>query len=152
MVRRVREARGWSQETLASRLKEDADLTIDQSGVARIESGKRAIRLNEVQAIAALLNIDLRLGRTPTKSEAEEANVAIDEATARLAVVEREFKDVSRQADRLRAELGSAESRLQELHVRRAEITAILQRLERNVYDAANARKRLEEMTADGDR
>ena len=59
LVRAAREAREWTQEALVRHLK-DAGLTLDQSGVARIESGKRLVRLNEVVALAKVLGIDLQ--------------------------------------------------------------------------------------------
>jgi len=78
--------------------------------------------------------------------------VAIAEAEQRLAVLDTEFAAVSQEADMLRSSLRATEARLQELHVRRAEMTAILDRLERNLYEGAKVRKQLEAMKHDGDR
>lgn len=58
-VKNAREMRGWSQEALARHLKETAGLDLHQSAVARLEGGKRAIRLNEASALAKLLGLDL---------------------------------------------------------------------------------------------
>lgn len=58
-VRLAREARGWSQESLGRRLREKSGIGVDQAAIARLEKGKRAIRLNEASALAALLGIDL---------------------------------------------------------------------------------------------
>lgn len=57
-VRAARETRGWSQEALALRLK-DEGLDIHQSGIARLEQGQRAIRLNEAAALSQILGLDL---------------------------------------------------------------------------------------------
>lgn len=50
----------WSQEALARHLRESAGIDLHQSAIARLERGERAIRFNEVTALAKLLGIDLQ--------------------------------------------------------------------------------------------
>jgi transcriptional regulator with XRE-family HTH domain len=59
-VRLAREARDWSQEALASHLRYASGVSVDQAAIARLERGKRAIRLNEASALARVLGLDLQ--------------------------------------------------------------------------------------------
>lgn len=58
-VRAAREAKGLSQEALATELANAGINVGGQSGMARIEKGARPTRLNEVVAIAQFLQIDI---------------------------------------------------------------------------------------------
>jgi transcriptional regulator with XRE-family HTH domain len=64
-LRSERDRRGWSQDELAKRLS-DKGVHVYASTIAKIESGSRAARLNEVAAVADLLevSIDTLLGRS----------------------------------------------------------------------------------------
>lgn len=138
---------------LARRVGEEMGAEIDQSGIARIESGKRAVRLNEVQAICELLSMDLHVGRTTHKSQAEDYEAAHAEAVRKRDAIEKQFARTTMQAEELRNDLSKTEKRLQDLHVQRAETTAIVLHLERRLYELADARKRAEMREAgDGDR
>jgi transcriptional regulator with XRE-family HTH domain len=55
-VRTTRERKGWTQQQLADRLVE-LDCPIDRSTIAKIESGKRGISLDEAFAFAAALGV-----------------------------------------------------------------------------------------------
>lgn len=59
-VRLAREARDWSQEGLARHLRDASGISVDQAAIARLERGKRAIRLNEASALARVLGLDLK--------------------------------------------------------------------------------------------
>ena len=61
-VRRERVRRGWSQEDVAEKLAAQSGLAIHQTGVTRIESGSRRVRLDEALALARLLDIEMRFG------------------------------------------------------------------------------------------
>lgn len=65
-VREAREGRGWSQEALARNLRDTTGIDLHQTAIARLERGERAIRFNEVAAMANLLGLDL----TPYSSTA----------------------------------------------------------------------------------
>lgn len=143
-VKAVRTARGWSQEMLARRLGEELAVEIDQSGIARIESGKRAVRLNEAQALCELLGIDLHVGRATPKSEAEDLEAALAQAQLKLAIVESDFANASEEAAQLRNALQQGDRRLQELHLRRAELTAIISHMQESLFAVADARKRFD--------
>jgi transcriptional regulator with XRE-family HTH domain len=69
MVRRVREARGWSQEMLAVQLKAHVGINLGQSGIVRIEKGERPTRLNQVVAIARFLDLDLAALYVPLEEQ-----------------------------------------------------------------------------------
>jgi len=64
-LRSERDRRGWSQEELAKRLS-DKGVHVYASTIAKIENGTRAARLNEVAAVADLLEVslDTLLGRS----------------------------------------------------------------------------------------
>lgn len=76
-VKDARDARGWSQEALARHLKETLGIELHQTGIARLERGERAIRLNEASALAKLLGLDLQqyggIGPRLTEEEYSEA-------------------------------------------------------------------------------
>jgi transcriptional regulator with XRE-family HTH domain len=95
-VRLAREARQWTQEALARHLRETSGIGMDQAAVARLEGGKRSIRLNEASALAKLLGLDLQAlsGVVPrlTAEEYEEAKKKLAEATAEEATCAAELR------------------------------------------------------------
>lgn len=54
-VKRLREAKGWTQNHLAERLREAGLEEFHQITVARLETGRRAVRLGEAGVIASVL-------------------------------------------------------------------------------------------------
>src|SRR5436305_9785003 len=56
MIRRLRNARGWTQTTFANRLAQ-AGLPLGQTDVSRLESGAREITLDDLVTICAVLNV-----------------------------------------------------------------------------------------------
>lgn len=59
-VRAGREKQGWTQPQLAQKLVELHGIDLGQSGIARIESGQRSVRLNEVVALTDVLRLSLK--------------------------------------------------------------------------------------------
>lgn len=55
-VREVRERRGWTQRQLVDRLKE-LGVKLDPASLARIETGKRAVKVQELVELAAALEV-----------------------------------------------------------------------------------------------
>jgi transcriptional regulator with XRE-family HTH domain len=55
-VREVRERRGWTQQQLADRLRE-LGVPIDRTKVNRVETGARAVSIDDALAIAAALGV-----------------------------------------------------------------------------------------------
>lgn len=79
-VRQAREARGWTQETLARRLRDHFGLDLHQTAIARLEVGKRAITLNEAVALAQVLVLGLDEYVTPDVNLSPEDIARYEEA------------------------------------------------------------------------
>lgn len=104
MVRRAREAREWTQGTLSRRLMDEADTPVDQSGIARIEAGRRVVRLNEVVALSKVLGIALNhFNPWPAVSPDDRTPAAV----AHVAV---EINNLRAEIDELNEQLAAAES------------------------------------------
>lgn len=58
-VRQAREARGWTQDRLRRVLQDVAGVDLSSTAMTRLEQGKRPIRLNEVTALAQILELGL---------------------------------------------------------------------------------------------
>jgi transcriptional regulator with XRE-family HTH domain len=152
LVRAGRERRGWSQEMLSRRLRDLTDAAVDQSGIARIEAGRRAIRLNEVAALSEVLNIDLRMfGKAMARSEAEEMNMALAEATERLHMVTGELVAASTAAESARVALDDAVDRVHALQTQRGLLQAERDQLTRQLHQIADARRQFELETRNGE-
>lgn len=93
-----------SQETLSRRLKDETGAVIDQSGIARIEAGRRAVRLNEVAALAQVLGLNSSefLGGSDIEED------TIDRAMAELARVDEQAKSVRAMAEQYETALAKA--------------------------------------------
>lgn len=115
-VRIAREARQWSQEALARTLRDESGIGIDQAAVARLERGKRAIRLNEAVALARIFGIalDLELDSELAKlaelapDEFEKFRTSLDDVTRAEAEAEERQKSLEAELDdlgRVRREL-----------------------------------------------
>ena len=57
-VVRMRERRGWSQSELARRASEHLPRPLSQSAVSRIETGDRAVTIDEAHALAAAFDVE----------------------------------------------------------------------------------------------
>ncbi|WP_430497870.1 helix-turn-helix domain-containing protein [Micromonospora trifolii] len=121
-VRRAREERGWSQEALARKLRDTAGIELHQTAIARLERGERAIRLNEVTALARILDLDLteyggsgvRLTHDAYEQAKEQLQRLYQQQTEAREQA-RSARDVLRMADE---EVGKAEDRLTALRQR----------------------------------
>lgn len=97
-VRAARQARGWSQERLASHLQDALGWGVGgQSGVARMESGERPTRLNEAVEIARWLGFSL-----PTPED--------DLVDLEVRLTEERLRLVEADAERLRNRLADLEA------------------------------------------
>lgn len=65
-IRRLREARGWSQSELARRMQAHGWPKYSQVAVSRTEEGSRAVRLDEALAFSEILEIGLTNLITPS--------------------------------------------------------------------------------------
>jgi transcriptional regulator with XRE-family HTH domain len=105
-VREAREARGWSQEALAKQLQEQTGVAIHQSGIARIEAGKRALRFAEAVALARTLMISLGSYLDFPHLTDEE----YEEAKKQVAVVDAAVTEAAHQVTDVRNEYHKAEA------------------------------------------
>jgi transcriptional regulator with XRE-family HTH domain len=150
LVRTAREAREWTQEVLARRLKEVTGTVIDQSGVARIEAGKRAVRFNEVVALSQLLKIDLEAaGRGPSLSSDDlmRLTVEAERLLAERDVLAAELEHAAYLRDRaarahmeVDARLMVVEDAIMRAQVRQAEADAVLRSIVRRNGDGDGER------------
>ncbi len=91
-VREARKARGWTQETLARRLREEGGIDLSKTAIVRLEKGERPTRLNEVVALARVLEIPLGYAERPlrTAREYETAKENLDLAAELVQEAEQE--------------------------------------------------------------
>src|SRR3954464_5648185 len=75
-VKRRRTQREWSQADLAKRLQDNGLRHIITSMVAKIESGDRAVRIDEANALAELFETSLAVRRGRAETPAAEAVAA----------------------------------------------------------------------------
>jgi transcriptional regulator with XRE-family HTH domain len=78
-VREARETRGWSQEVLSRHLKQATGMELHQTGLARLELGKRPIRLDEAVALCEVLGLDLSQYGGAAQLSEEGYHEALDE-------------------------------------------------------------------------
>ncbi|WP_405056990.1 helix-turn-helix domain-containing protein [Kribbella sp. NBC_01505] len=67
--RQRREARGWSQAIVASKLASMFCRPEDQALIARVEKGKRRIHLEDAHQLAFLIGADIKDLLTPVECE-----------------------------------------------------------------------------------
>lgn len=77
----------WSQAELAKLLRRKGLESVYATTIAKIESGDRAVRINEAEALADLfeLSIDALLGRTAPKTDVRYAARALHDAVEQTA-------------------------------------------------------------------
>lgn len=123
-IQRLREERvnaGLSQEALAAALSERLDDTIYASALARMESGKRSVKLDEAIEICNVLNVDLAT-MLVAPSEVERM---LQEQRRALISAQEKFETARKEMGRLQLLVGH----LEELHgqgVREAELPTVL--------------------------
>lgn len=151
MVRERRALLRLTQEELRRRLLDSYGIDLSKTAMSRLEAGERPIRLNEVHALAQLLELDLTVfGRSPTRSVVEELDETLQDIRAQLSAFDQEIAVASAQAENARTALEEAETRLRELATGRSALLQIREHVVRDVMKFADARRR-EELT-NGDR
>jgi transcriptional regulator with XRE-family HTH domain len=119
-LRNLREARHWALREVAERMR-DYGYTWHQTVISKIETGQRALRLNEAVDLAAMYNVNLAdLFAPPTGREAVEGlrqeagalQKALGEAMAREKAAQQEFIRMRDEFALARAEVASIEGRL----------------------------------------
>lgn len=93
-----RERRGWSQEELAKRLCNNGIDGVYASTIAKIEVGKRAVRMDEAAGIADLFgaSLDALLGRKGMEDDASHAMTVLADESLKIAA------DLADARDRIR--------------------------------------------------
>lgn len=108
LVRSSRVQQGLTQEGLARHVREETGVAIDQSGIARIEAGKRAARFNEVVALSRALGIDGQVAQlVPPRPEGdmdEAARKTIEQALTGVIEGRRRSYEILDHLDTQRAE------------------------------------------------
>ncbi|WP_169807093.1 helix-turn-helix domain-containing protein [Micromonospora rosaria] len=142
-VRKAREVRGWTQERLRTYLRDASGIDLSSTAMARLEQGKRPIRLNEVAALTDLLDLSLTQygGRSAQVSEQE-----YEELRARLTTMaDQEYRlvDMLRRVD---AEREALHRQVAEVRHARNQIAVTLAEYDRALRALAEAR----EAAADG--
>lgn len=118
-VRASREGRNWSQETLARHLKELTGVEIHQTGLARLEVGKRGITLNEAVALAEVLGINIQLdnpmedagGLARLREELDQISAEVEALGDRHSAAEAAVQRSQMERDEVVYELSSASLR-----------------------------------------
>lgn len=110
-ARRMREQRrevGMTQVELARRLSEQLGVHVDATAITKIESGARAVRLDEAVYIAQLLNVPiwaLVSDLDPADARMEELQRELEQQRARAESALREHEDALREITRLADEV-----------------------------------------------
>ena len=135
-LRRLRLARGWSQEQVAERMKAFG-YDWHQTLIGRIEAAQRPLRLNEAADLASLFEVPLEAltfmthYRLPEEVDAEietlrraydaaalEWSTRKDDLHARRVKLEAEMEAVRRESDRLEGAVRTLASRIESLEER----------------------------------
>ncbi|SER80239.1 Helix-turn-helix domain-containing protein [Pedococcus cremeus] len=86
-LRRLREAKGWSQNELATRMRGRGWESFRQTTVSRLEKGEQSVRIGEARALADLLGVtvdDMALTESAEAQAIAELRAAIEECTKAL--------------------------------------------------------------------
>jgi transcriptional regulator with XRE-family HTH domain len=131
-VRFAREAREWTQDALARHLRDASGVSMDQAAVARLELGKRAIRLNEAVALASLLGLDLKQYGGKIAPLSDEQYPEALEHLDKVQALEQQASDALTHVRRTRDEaLSRAERDLAAWREERIQLEAAIQEYER---------------------
>lgn len=118
MVRTRRGHLALTQEQLRKRLLDSYGIDLSKTAMSRLEQGERPIRLNEVQALANLLTIDMSgFGRAANPEHGGDEFVAraIKKSEERLSAVRKELDAVQSQLEMLNAARQEAQLRYDRL-------------------------------------
>lgn len=96
-IRRLREARGWSQQELARRMA-SFGYQWHQTMIARIEAGSRPLRVNELTDFAALFGVTI-LDLTIPKVSLEDAADEIARLEPELKAAAEKFESAEKAVD-----------------------------------------------------
>lgn len=126
-VRQARETRGWTQDRLRAVLREVAGLELSSTAMTRLEQGKRPIRLNEVTALARVLELGLERygGGTVRLAQQDELDQARGELNRLRAVAEETTERLERARHTAVLARAAEENARRELDVVRKQIARL---------------------------
>lgn len=127
-IKQLRQERGWSQDDLAERMTK-LGFSMHQTTIAKLEAGRRPIRVAETFALAAAFSLDpMALWYLPVKEEPrtfasmredlKKVDDAIAEAEAGMEYQVKQYAFWQERRTRLAAAMNEASRRLQELRAR----------------------------------
>lgn len=145
LVRDKREANGWSQEELARRVSAATGIPFHQTGITRIEGGRRNIRLNEVVVLAQALGIDLGVFEAPDPDDADREK----DILSAIERVEHHRQDLEEQANRLQVDMDHVQHRYQTVLNKMEKANADLRQYRWMLEDV---RRKIESRSSDGER
>lgn len=154
LVRSTRNARGWTLDQLRRRVLDGFGIDLSKTAMARLEQGNRPIRLNEVAAIARVLEIDLfAFGTTPLKPRTEDQIMsrAIEAAEAQLAAGEAEINQISDRMAMLSQEASRLRKRMEEIRRNTQSLRTHMASVNENPQDLDRVRALLDYVIGDSD-
>lgn len=119
-LRMLRKAHGWSQESLAERMTRQGHRLV-QTQIAKMEAGQRATTVDELVALARILDLDpCELLQPPPETKAQrelfeaemELRTAEDDVVAAELGIEMMMLQLGKQLDKRKAERDAAAERL----------------------------------------
>jgi transcriptional regulator with XRE-family HTH domain len=131
LVRKARENRQWTQADLAKRLGSLLSREVNPLAITRTEAGKRPVPLDEVAALAQLLNLELDPLLNPPQVRG-----SADELKKRAAELHDELNQGHQQEVQLMAAYASVSQQLRAIRTRKDEVERELQAVERAIKDA----------------
>ncbi|MEU7726141.1 helix-turn-helix transcriptional regulator [Streptomyces sp. NPDC040724] len=133
LVRQARENRQWTQADLAKRLGALLSREVNPLAITRTEAGKRPVPLDEVAALAQLLNLELDPLFNPVRVPG-----SVVELEKRAAELREEIDQGHQQELQLMAAYASVNQQLRQLRTRRDETERELQAVERALKNASS--------------
>lgn len=124
-IRPAREAASMTQADLAKRLR-NYGVDIDPSGIARMEQGRRSVRLNEAFGLSQILGIPLADMIQPPVLR----GMSLAAARKELAKLMAQAEELDRDADEARMKAGDAEREADSLDYHRREVRRLVNLLE----------------------
>jgi transcriptional regulator with XRE-family HTH domain len=86
-LRRLREAKGWSQNELATQMRRKGWGSFRQTTISRLEKGEQSVRIGEARALASLLGVtvdDMALTASEEAEAVAQLREAIEQCTKAL--------------------------------------------------------------------
>lgn len=131
LVRTARENRQWTQADLAKRLGSLLGREVNPLAITRTEAGKRPVPLDEVAALAQLLNLELDPLLNPPRVQG-----SAGELRKRADELRDEIDQGHQQEVQLMAAYASVSQQLRTIRTRKDELERELQAVERAIKDA----------------